>query len=111
MLAFGLSDKIWPQLLSVVWHHVRTTWKTENPIPQTSRKVKKKKGKERQRVFHIVLNFFFFNSSNDASKQIDGFCVIFIYWLQMGFFMGEKVHKDSLLFVPLTSALPQLWLG
>lgn len=39
----------------------------------------------------------------------------FVWFLFPGykwnFFVGEKVHKTSLLFIPLTSALPQLWLG
>lgn len=69
-----------------------------------------KKGKKKTRVFYIHFKYFCYGS-NDASKQLDGFCVIFISWLQMGFFVGEKVHKASLLFIPLTSALPQLWLG
>lgn len=46
MLAFGLFDKIWPQLLSAVWHHVKRPWKTGNPIPQAFRKEVKKKEKK-----------------------------------------------------------------
>lgn len=71
MLAFGLFDEIWPQLLSAVWHRVRTTWKTGNPIPQTSRKVKKKKGKERQRVFYILLKYFLIVAMMQASNCMD----------------------------------------
>lgn len=47
MLAFGLFDKIRPQLLSAVWHCVRRLWKTGIPIPQVFGK-EVKKGKERQ---------------------------------------------------------------
>lgn len=87
MLAFGLFDKIWPQLLSAVWHHVRRTWKTGNPIPQIFRKKAKKK--KRQRVFYIILKIFLIVVMMQASNGMD-FFVIFISWLQMGFFCGGE---------------------
>lgn len=108
MLAFGLFDKIWPQLLSAVWHHVRRTWKTGNPIPQIFRKKAKKKKKTKGILYNLKK---IFNSSNDASKQWDGFFCDFYFLATNGIFLWGRKFIKPLLFIPLTSALPQLRLG
>lgn len=72
MLAFGLFDKIWPQLLSAVWHHVRKTWRIGNPIPQTlGKKVKKKGKKKRQGYFTYIFNIFVMVAMMQASNWMD----------------------------------------
>lgn len=57
MLAFGLFDKIQPQLLSAVWHHVRSPWKTANSVPWAfSKGVEKKEKKVNIGYFFTIMS-------------------------------------------------------
>lgn len=72
------------------------------------RRQKKKKKKTKGILYNLNI---FFNSSNDASKQWDGFFCDFYFLATNGIFLWGRKFIKPLLFIPLTSALPQLWLG